>query len=306
MVFIVYQKWDYISIRPYLKDFVFLIINVIIQDKENISAKYWGLIMRKAIIPLILVAVLVAAALFSGCGTNGLGNIVTEEKDFTDFTYVEVEDTFNVEITQSESFSVIVSADESFSDYVAVSKEGETLRIYLNPRHTFTDFTLQAKILKARITMPTLYGFHLSGASKGTVTGFNSPQDFSIDVSGASSLDIHDIEVDDAELQVSGASKVSGSMSADDAVFGVSGASKIKLEGKADDIVLNASGASKANLADFPLNNADVKLSGASEATINAKGKLDCVLSAASSLYFLGNPTMGNISVTGASTIKHK
>ena len=262
--------------------------------------------MRKAIIPIILVAVLAAAALFSGCGTNGLGNIVTEEKDFTDFTYVEVEGTFEVEIVQSESFSVIVSADESFFDYVAVSKEGETLRIYLNPRHTFTDFTLQARTLKAKITMPALYGLHLSGATKGTVSGFKSPQDFSLDVSGASSLDMDDIEVDDAEFKISGASKVSGSMSADDAEFEVSGASKIELKGSADDIILNASGASKVNLADFPLDDADVKLSGASEVTVNAKGRLDCALSAASSLYFLGNPTMGNISVTGASTIKHK
>jgi len=261
--------------------------------------------MRKAIILIISVAVL-AAALFSGCGTTGLANIVTEEKDFTDFTYVDVGGTFEVKIVQSESFNVTVSADESFFDYVAVSKEGETLRIYLNPRHTFTDFTMQARILKAKISMPALYGLHLSGASKGTVTGFKSPQDFSVDISGASSLGMDDIEVGDAELKISGASKVSGSMSADDAEFEVSGASKIELKGSADDIILNASGASNVNLADFPLDNADVKLNGASEATINAKGRLDCVLSAASSLYFLGNPTMGNISVTGASTIKHK
>ena len=261
--------------------------------------------MRKTIIPVTLVAVL-AAALFSGCGATGLGNIVTEEKDFTGFTYVEVEGTFEVEITQSESFSIIISADENFSDYVAVTKEGQTLRIYLNPRHTFTDFTLQARTMKATITMPALYGLHLSGASKGTITGFKSSRDFSVDVSGASSLDMTDIEVDDAEFKISGASKVSGSISADDTEFEVSGASKIELKGSADDIMLNASGASQVNLADFPLNNAAVKLNGASEATVNVKGRLDATVNAASSLYFLGNPTMGNVSVTGASTIKHK
>jgi len=258
--------------------------------------------MRKAIIPIILAAV----ALFSGCGTTGLGNIITEEKEFTDFTRVEVEGTFEVEITQSESFSVIVSSDENFSDYVAVSRERETLRIYLNPRHTFTDFTLQARILKARITMPALRGLRLSGASKGTVAGFKSPQDFGVDISGASSLDMDDIEVADAEFKISGASKVSGSIGADDTEFEVSGASEVELKGSADNTILNASGSSQVNLTDFPLDNANIKLSGASEATLNAKGRLDCALSAASSLYFLGNPTMGNIRVTGASTIKHR
>lgn len=267
--------------------------------------------MRKAIIAITLAAVLTAAALFSGCATIGPGigateEVVTEEKDFTNFTYVDVEGTFEVEIIQSDSFSTTVTADKNFFDYIAVSKEGKTLRIYLNPRHTFTDFTLQAKILKAKITMPALYGVHLSGACRGTVTGFKSSEDFSLDVAGASSLDIDDIEVDDVECAISGASKVTGNMNADDVEFEVSGASEVELKGSADNIIISASGASKVDLADFPLDNANIHLSGASEATVNAKGRLDCVLSDASRLYFQGNPTMGKVSVTGASTIKHE
>jgi len=261
--------------------------------------------MKKAIIPIILVAVL-TAALLSGCEVTGPGGVVTEEKDFTDFTYVDVGSAFEVEIIQSDSFSTSVSADESFFDYIAVTKEGNTLRIYLNPRHTFTDFTLRARTLKAKITMPALYGLQLSGASKATVTGFKSSKDFNLNVSGASSVDIDDMEVGDIEFEISGASKVSGSVNASDVRFEVSGASEVELEGSANNIILTASGASKVNLADFPLSNANAKLSGASETTLDVKGRLDAVLSDASRLYFQGNPTMGNISVTGASTIKHK
>ena len=261
--------------------------------------------MRKAIIPIILVAVL-TAALLSGCEVTGPGGVVTEEKDFADFTYVDVEGTFEVEIIQSDSFSTSVSADESFFDYIAVTKEGNTLRIYLKPRHVFTDFTLGAKTLKAKITMPALYGLQLSGASKATITGFKSSKDFNLNVSGASSVDIDDMEVGNIEFEISGASKVSGSVNASDVRFEVSGASQVELEGSANNIILNASGASKVNLADFPLSNANAKLSGASETTLDVKGRLDAILSDASRLYFQGNPTMGNISVTGASTIKHK
>jgi hypothetical protein len=39
---------------------------------------------------------------------------------------------------------------------------------------------------------------------------------------------------------------------------------------------------------------------------VNVKEQLDIVVSGASRLYFLGNPTMGNVEVTGASTVKHK
>ncbi|MFC1989544.1 head GIN domain-containing protein [Chloroflexota bacterium] len=262
--------------------------------------------MKKAIISITLVTLLTAGTLFTGCTAGGLGNIVTEEKDFADFTYVSVEGTFDIKIDQSDSFSTTISADSNLFDYITVTKEGQTLRIYLNPRHTFTDFTLPVRSLKAVITMPELQGISLSGACKGTVTGFKSSRDFDLNVSGASSLSIKDMEAGDAAFEVSGASKVSGTMNCKDAGFEVSGASKVELDGSADNAILTISGASKANMVDFELDDANVKLSGASEATVHAKGRLDAVLSAASSLYFLGNPTMGNIHVSGASTLKHK
>lgn len=262
--------------------------------------------MSKAISAIILVAVLTVPALFSGCGATVPGNVVTEEKDFADFTYVTVEGTFEVEIVQSDSFSITISADSSFYDYVDISKEGQTLRIRLSPRHTFTDFTLRARNLKAQITMPDLYGLYLSGASKGTITGFKSSHDLNLEVSGASSLDIGDVEAGNVEFQISGASKITGIIKAIDARLKVSGASKVELEGSARKLILNASGASKINLADFPLDNASINLSGASEATINVKGRLDSVLSDAASLFFQGNPTMGDTSISGASTIKHR
>ncbi len=262
--------------------------------------------MRKAIIPAMLTVVLIVPAIFSGCTETGTGDVITEEKDFADFTHVDVGSAFEVEITRSDSFSVIISADESLFDLVEVSRVGETLKIYLKPRHFFTDFTLGTKTLKAEITMPALYGLQLSGASKGAITGFKSLEDFSLGVSGASSLETVGIAVGDAKFEVSGASKVSGNMTADDAEFEVSGASSIELSGSADSISLEVSGASKVDLADFALDDADVELSGASEATVNVKGRLDSVLSGASRLYFHGNPTMGETDVSGASTIKHK
>lgn len=259
--------------------------------------------MRKAVVASILI---LTVALFSGCSANITGKLITEEKDFSDFTEVDVEGVFDIEIVKSDSFSVTISGDEGFFDYIAVEKEGDTLKISLDPRHTFTDFTLAAKALTAKITMPALHRLRLAGASTGTIKGFKSSEDFRLEVSGASSVDMDDIEVNSAKFEISGASKVTGSMEAGNVELKVSGASGVELEGSADTIDIETSGASKVDLADFPLHDADIKLSGASEATVNVKGRLDSVLSAASRLYFYGNPTIGNMEVSGASTIKHK
>ncbi|MBI4180645.1 MAG: DUF2807 domain-containing protein, partial [Chloroflexi bacterium] len=114
------------------------------------------------------------------------------------------------------------------------------------------------------------------------------------------------IEAGNTDIEVSGASKVSGIIKATDVKFEVSGASNVDLEGSANTTMLSASGTSKLNLANFLISYANVNLSGASEATIQAKEKLDTALSEAATLFFLANPTIGSISVSGASTIKHK
>ena len=59
-------------------------------------------------------------------------------------------------------------------------------------------------------------------------------------------------------------------------------------------------------MADFTVNNADVSLSGASDGTINLSGRLDADLSGASRLEYIGEPTLGDMNITGASTLKKK
>jgi hypothetical protein len=176
----------------------------------------------------------------------------------------------------------------------------------LSPHHPFTDFTVGRKTLKAKITMPAISYLSLSGASRGTISGFKSTQSLRLSVSGASSVEINDIEVGNTEFDISGASKVTGSLKTSDANFVVSGASRVDLKGSANNFTLTASGVSVLNLLEFTVNTANANLDGASEATIAVKEKLDAALSGASRLYFHGNPTMGNISVTGASTLKNK
>ena len=118
--------------------------------------------------------------------------------------------------------------------------------------------------------MPDLRALNFSGATKGTITGFSSSHDFNLDLSGASGLD--------------------GNIQAGDAMVMLSGASRVELEGSAKDINVNASGASRVNLSRFPVNNAQVLLSGASSGTINLNGRLDADLSGASNSATLASP----------------
>jgi hypothetical protein len=86
----------------------------------------------------------------------------------------------------------------------------------------------------------------------------------------------------------------------------LSGASTLTANGQADDLMATVSGASTLNISGLSINDADMQISGASHATINLSGRLDANVSGASSLQYSGQPTLGNVSTSGASTVTKK
>jgi hypothetical protein len=211
----------------------------------------------------------------------GSGNLETEEYAFANFTRVEISSAFESEIKKSSSYSINVTADDNVIDRVQISQDGQTLKIKVGGVPSLRRVTL-----KASVTMPQLGGLTVSGASRGTVANFNSTEAVSIVVSGAS--------------------RVTGDITAGDIGFDVGGASTVQLEGSADDMTATVSGASRFSLGDFAVNNADVNISGASTGTINLDDRLDANVSGASTLLYIGDPVMGTINVSGASTLSKK
>ena len=140
--------------------------------------------------------------------------------------------------------------------------------------------------LRAKITMPKLYKIDLSGGSRANIAGFSSSHDFSVELSGGS--------------------RVSGDIKAADADFGLSGGSQVDLAGSADDLDINGSGGSHLTLESFPVDNADINLSGGGSATVNVNGTLDVNLSGGSKVVYVGEPIMGDIDLSGDSTISKK
>ena len=271
-----------------------------------------------AVILIVLVVIAVFAAIVSaalilrpfplvsgpGGSVSGSGNVVTRELQFEDFRTVRVGNAFQVEMTHSNVYRVTVTIDDDLSDYLVVSKEGDVLSVGLKPGY---DYRYQSLTLMAQIFLPDLHEVRLGGATRCTVRGFNLSHKFAVEISGASSAEIVDMSTEDFEAEISGASRLSGGATMDgDARFTVSGASTATLAGYGSNLVIDASGASNVELSQFTVHNARVELSGASRATINLDGRLDADVSGGSTLLYVGEPTMGEISVTGGSTVDKK
>ncbi len=258
--------------------------------------------MKKMIFTLVLISLILSVPVLAGCVRVSLsekaGPMTTRYYNYTDFTGIDVGHAFEVTVTQSDNYSISITAGENAFEHLDVYKDGSTLVIGVNT--WVINWFVSPKLT---ITMPVLTELELSGACKGSASGFRSSNDLGVHLSGASELDL-DMETGDFFAELSGASKITGRLIASSSDFELSGASRAILTGLGGDINIDGSGASNADLLDFAVANASVDLSGASRATINVNGVLDVSLSGASSLEYSGSPSMGEMDISGASSIE--
>jgi hypothetical protein len=257
--------------------------------------------MKKLV--LVLASLLISfPLLLTACSNPGPSE--TKQYNFADFTGVQAGGAFDVVITPLSTYSVSISAPQNWFKHMTIKKSGSTLEVGMN--FGFWDFwrNLGSKP-KLEVSMPELDNLNLSGASTGTARGFTTTKNFQLELSGASSADV-DIGAYDTSIAVTGASHATGILNINDLTLDVSGASNITLSGTGNNLNLKVYGASGADLGNLQVKDAMVELRGASHGTVDTSGKLDINASGASSLSYVGNPTIGTIDVTGASSIHQK
>ncbi len=226
--------------------------------------------------------------------------MATQQYDLKDFSRVEVEGAFRVDIVRADGYSVSVDAGDP--GHVRVDRSGDTLRI---GRRGWLGF-LAGERPRATVTMPLLEGIELSGASHGKISGFKSDREMAVKLSGASHLELREISCGKLRMDLSGASNLVGEAAAQETAMSVSGASRVELSGSGGKGSLRLSGASQARLSAFSLTDTGVECSGASSSQLKVEGKLDINLSGASRLEYAGSPTLGDVRVSGASTLNRR
>lgn len=178
------------------------------------------------------------------------------------------------QVDVSHAFNVDITQGESYSVIVKVDDNlVEHLQVIkqgstlkIGLKPNF-NYTVRNTTLNAEVTMPVLTRLEASGSSDVTATGFESTNAFQVRLSGASTA---------------------------------------VLSGSAGALTVNVSGSSDADLAGFPVGDANVDASGASTVVVNVSGRLDVDASGSSDVFYLGSPTLGNIDTSGSSSVEPK
>jgi hypothetical protein len=204
-----------------------------------------------------------------------------KEFEVTAFDRVEVGLTYEFEITRGDTPEVWVDAEEGFFKNVRVEVTDGTLKVD-HSRHIAWTFRLSRP--KLWIVMPDIKSLKVSGAATGSLKGFDSLDDFYVELKGATG--------------------VHAEFTAKKTEFRLRGACHLHVAGASETAVIDAGGTADLDLEKFVVGNAAVRLAGVSHGTIHVTGRLDVRLNGVSELKWLGDPAMGDIRTSGISTLK--
>ena len=217
---------------------------------------------RKSLLVLLLTSMLLlmncVEYLFSYETVIGSGNIIKLEKSISNFKRVDVSHAFDINISYGSKYKVELIINDNIEKYVLIEKRGNILNIGLKQGIRCKNTNLEVEI-----TMPDIYSVSGSGASNISVEDFNFDHAFEISLSGASEFDGF-MKTGDLYIDLSGASELECTGAGNDLEIDGSGACEIDLGNfKINNADIDLSGASEVVINVSGVLNVD--LSGASE-----------------------------------------
>jgi hypothetical protein len=206
-----------------------------------------------------------------GGGIEGSGVFVSEKREVSDFTAVDVRYPAEVTIKQGEVDSVTVETDDNLLPQLSTQVVDGTL-IIDNKIHSWSQRVHPSDAIKITISVKDLSAVEFPSAGEVTIEGIQS-ENMDLSVSGAGSLKL--IEVNLGVFEVN-----------------LSGAGSIDAQGSADSLNLDISGAGSFSGDEFKSNTASVNISGVGSAGLWVAEDLTANISGVGSVNYYGSPNV--------------
>jgi len=221
--------------------------------------------------------------LFLTINLVGFQNPASKNFRVNAFHSLEIGNAFEIHIQKGNVYSLTALGRDEDLQEIELSQSGNNLHVYRDTKWSW-GWNKDSKKVILKITMPKIMRGDFSGAAKVFINGFTDEEQVRLSFSGASKVDIAEIN-------------------ADKLILDFSGASKANLSGHVGKLEVETSGASHLILDNLYARDVDVNSSGASHIQVNAQKTLQVDASGASKITYKGRPNISK-DVSGASFVQ--
>lgn len=201
-----------------------------------------------------------------------------------DFDEVTMKIGGKVYITQGDKNEVILEGDQDDIEEVNVEVRGGELTIESSRRSRWSFWNSSNVRLDVYVIVKELKSVTVSGS--GDIVGQNA------------------IKTNDFRARVSGSGDIEMELDARTVDTGISGSGNIELSGSATSGRLSISGSGKLLAENLRLDDFEVRISGSGRGSITVYGELDVRISGSGSVYYSGDPTGVNSSISGSGKVR--
>ena len=206
-------------------------------------------------------------------GVCAAAELQRETRSLPSFNRVEIIGVGNVVLRPGKAESATVDAPAQLISRVLVEVRNRTLYIDVSPHRTWSDWT------------------HMFGAQQTPSVTVDFVRLERVEAGGAIKLFADGLRADELRLDFSGASTVRiANVQASTLRLEGSGATKVEVSGKVGKQVVELSGAGSYSAQGLESDRAEISVSGAGKAFVNAKTSLAVEISGAGLVEYSGNP----------------
>lgn len=228
--------------------------------------------------PVLFGTLALTAVNILGCAAQ---TPVKQPRQLNDFQQIQSSGGIDVFLTQGSTTAVVVEAVPEAQPHIVTEVQGGTLKISWESGYSWRSLLSYKRRVNVYLTSPQFMGLTLSGGA---------------DAKGQSP-----ITADDFKIEASGGSDVDLALTAKSLSSMASGGSDISLTGRVDRQRVEVSGGSDYNAFGLQSTTAEVHASGGSDVSVSVDDELSSSASGGSDVHYKGNPRLASSHTSGGS-----
>ena len=210
---------------------------------------------------------------------KGNGNVVTIERNTSDYDGIRVGGFFEVHLVEGNEGKITLKGDDNLLEYIETDVKGRSLTIKSKDNMNLRP---SEKVL-ITVAVESIDYLRLSGSGKVIGEKTLDTENFKIRTSGSRNLDL---ALDSENLSIT-----------------TSGSSRINLRGNSVDLEVTSSGSSIINAYELEVEDAKIVLSGSSKVRVMVNKDIDARVSGSGNIRYKGNPEKVNTKTSGSGSV---